>query len=100
MSLMFEATMCIGQIATVQKLSQVSPLIGGDTTSYLDTDEYLSARGRYYYVVQAMNYTGLYSPYSLPAGRIARHQYRSRCTPVLLRLPGTSRESTLLATTG
>ena len=49
------------------ELSQVSPLIGKDTTEYLDTSAYLSARGQYWYLVQAINYTGVSSNYSLPA---------------------------------
>jgi fibronectin type 3 domain-containing protein len=48
-------------------LSQVSPLIGRDTTEYIDTSAYLSARGQYWYLVQAINYTGVSSNYSLPA---------------------------------
>ena len=48
------------------ELSQVSPLIAADTTFYLDADPYLSPRGRYWYVVQAMNYTGVPSKYSVP----------------------------------
>jgi uncharacterized protein len=49
------------------ELSQVSPLIGRDTTEYLDTSAYLSSRGEYWYLVQALNYTGISSKYSLPA---------------------------------
>jgi fibronectin type 3 domain-containing protein len=48
-------------------LSQISPLIHGDTTFFLDKDKYLSIRGTYWYVVQAINYTGVSSKYSTPA---------------------------------
>lgn len=48
-------------------LSQVSPLIGRDTTSFLDTSRYLSGGGQYWYLVQSINYTGLASALSLPA---------------------------------
>jgi fibronectin type 3 domain-containing protein len=47
-------------------LAQVSPLIPSDTTFYLDKDKYLSPRGKYWYVVQAINYTGVSSKYSVP----------------------------------
>lgn len=46
------------------ELAQVSPLLLGDTTWYLDTDPYLSPRGRYFYYVQAINYSDLASNYS------------------------------------
>jgi fibronectin type 3 domain-containing protein len=49
------------------ELAQVSPLIPSDTTFYLDKDKYLSPRGKYWYVVQAINYTGVSSKYSVPA---------------------------------
>jgi len=46
------------------ELAQVSPLLPGDTTFFLDTDPYLSPRGRYFYYVQAINYSDLASSYS------------------------------------
>ncbi|UCD17898.1 MAG: fibronectin type III domain-containing protein, partial [Candidatus Zixiibacteriota bacterium] len=46
------------------ELAQVSPLLPGDTTWYLDTDPYLSPLGRYFYYVQAINYSDLASGYS------------------------------------
>lgn len=48
-------------------LSQVSPLVGRDTVEYLDTSDYLSAEGQYWYLVQAVNFTGMTSTYSAPA---------------------------------
>jgi fibronectin type 3 domain-containing protein len=45
----------------------VSALIGKDTTEYLDTSNYLFAAGQYWYLVQAINYTGMVSGYSVPA---------------------------------
>lgn len=48
-------------------LSQVSPLLGRDTTEYVDTSKYLSAAGQYWYLVQAVNFTGMVSGYSAPA---------------------------------
>ena len=47
-------------------LSQVSPLIDKDTTQYLDTAHYLSSSGQYWYLVQAVNFTGMSSNYSVP----------------------------------
>ncbi|PWB70421.1 hypothetical protein C3F09_09100 [candidate division GN15 bacterium] len=47
-------------------LSQISPLIGKDTTEYLDTSNYLSAAGQYWYLVQSINFTGIMSAYSVP----------------------------------
>lgn len=48
------------------ELSQISPLIGRDTTEFTDSSAYLSARGQYWYLVQAINYTGVVSSYSEP----------------------------------
>ncbi len=56
------------------ELSQVSPLIGRDTTEYLDTSAYLSSRGQYWYLAQAINYTGITSQYSLPAATAPEKQ--------------------------
>ena len=47
-------------------LSQISPLIGKDTTSFIDTSAYISSSGQYWYLVQALNYTGMVSAYSIP----------------------------------
>ncbi len=47
-------------------LSQISPLIGKDTTEYLDSSNYLSRAGQYWYLVQSMNFTGMLSAYSSP----------------------------------
>ena len=48
-------------------LSQVSPLIGKDTTEYLDTSNYLFAAGQYWYLAQSLNFSGMLSGYSVPA---------------------------------
>lgn len=48
------------------ELSQISPLVSPDTTTYLDTSEYLSPRGQYWYLVQAINHTGITSQFSTP----------------------------------
>lgn len=48
------------------ELSQVSPLIGRDTSEFMDSSSYLSSRGRYWYLLQTINYTGVVSGYSVP----------------------------------
>ena len=48
------------------ELEQVSPLIGADTTFFQDTSDALSARGTYWYLVQAINLTGAVSRFSIP----------------------------------
>lgn len=54
-------------------LSQVSPLINPDTTEYLDTAHYVSPGGQYWYLVQAINFTGVVSSFSIPvAARTSR----------------------------
>ncbi|HKK21066.1 MAG TPA: hypothetical protein VJ983_06300, partial [candidate division Zixibacteria bacterium] len=47
-----------------RSLSQISPLIGRDTTEFIDTSAYISPSGVYWYLVQAINYAGLTSKYS------------------------------------
>lgn len=47
-------------------LSQISPLIARDTTVYLDTAQYLSSSGQYWYLVQSINFSGVSSNYSVP----------------------------------
>ncbi len=48
-------------------ISQVSPLLPDSVTSYVDQGEFLSERGNYYYLVKAMNYSGVKSRFSVPA---------------------------------
>jgi fibronectin type 3 domain-containing protein len=48
-------------------LSQVSPLVGRDTTTFTDTSKYLSSNSQYWYLVQSINYAGVSSSYSAPA---------------------------------
>lgn len=48
-------------------LSQISSLIGKDTTEYTDTARYLSSNGQYWYLVQSINYAGVTSNFSVPA---------------------------------
>jgi fibronectin type 3 domain-containing protein len=48
------------------ELVQVSPLIPRDTTFFLDTDPHISPKGSYWYLVQAINYTGVVSNFSAP----------------------------------
>ncbi|MBK7143015.1 MAG: hypothetical protein IPH75_13135 [bacterium] len=48
------------------ELTQISPLIPPDTLNYRDSSDYLSPRGEYWYLVQAINFTGITSQYSVP----------------------------------
>lgn len=48
------------------ELTQVSQLISKDTTFYQDSDPRLSSKGTYWYLVQAINYSGFVSRYSVP----------------------------------
>ncbi len=48
------------------ELTQISPLIPPDTVTYVDTSRYLSPRGEYWYLLQAVNHTGLTSHFSVP----------------------------------
>lgn len=48
-------------------ISQVSPLLPDSVTSYIDQDEFLSERGNYYYLVKAINFSGVKSRFSVPA---------------------------------
>lgn len=47
-------------------LTQISPLILPDTLTYVDTSHYLSPRGEYWYLLQAVNHTGITSQFSVP----------------------------------
>ncbi len=56
-------------------LSQISPLIGRDTSSFTDSSAYVSSNGEYWYLLQALNYTGMTSNYSVPVAASPRqHQ--------------------------
>ncbi|MCC7437926.1 MAG: hypothetical protein IT211_05460 [Armatimonadetes bacterium] len=48
------------------ELTQVSQLISKDTNFYQDSDSHLSSRATYWYLVQAINYSGFVSRYSVP----------------------------------
>lgn len=47
-------------------LTQISPLLGKDTTKFIDSSGYLAAPGSYWYLVQAVNFSGLLSRFSIP----------------------------------
>lgn len=48
------------------ELQQVSQLISKDTNFYQDSDSHLSSKATYWYLVQAINYSGFVSRYSVP----------------------------------
>ncbi len=48
------------------ELTQISPLLLPDTLTYLDSSQYLSSRGEYWYLLQAINHTGISSQLSSP----------------------------------
>jgi len=48
------------------ELVQISPLVSGDSTVYVDRDPHISPKGSYWYLVQAESYSGVVSPFSAP----------------------------------
>lgn len=48
------------------ELTQVSQLLSKDTNFYQNSDSHLSSRATYWYLVQAINYSGFVSRYSVP----------------------------------
>ena len=49
-----------------EKPVQISSFLPKGTTQYIDRDAYLNSKGKYWYMVKAINITGVMSPFSVP----------------------------------